>query len=110
VRVIFQTPVIPARAKNHVTGEFDEGTAQFTAFVYDPGEQVPISPSGMPRGKLMSEWRSHLRPGQPISMSELKEMYIGLPRIVMPLELTDALPDDARLGMNWAFASKGIKL
>lgn len=109
MRVMFQTPPIRAKHKDHITGAVVDGTAQFTAMVYEPGEQVPSVP-GAPRGWSMREWRARLRPRQAIGMGQLKEIYIGLPLVVVPLELTDALPDDATLAISWAFMPGGMKL
>jgi hypothetical protein len=109
MRMLFQSPPIRTKHKHHITGAVVDGTAQFTAAVYEPGEQVPSSP-GAPRGFLMREWRSRLRPGQPIGMGQLKEIYIGLPLVEVPLELTDALPDDATLAISWTFVPGAMKL
>ena len=109
MRVIFQSPLIRTKHKDHITGAVVDGTAQFSALVYEPGEQVPSS-RGAPRGFLMREWRSRLPRGQAIGMGQLEEVYIGLPLVVVPLELTDALPDDATLAISWAFTPGGMKL
>lgn len=108
MRVLFQSPPIPTKHKHHVTGAVTDGTAQFTALVYEPGEQLP-SPPRAANGFLMREWRSRLKPGQAITMGQLPEIYIGLPLVVVPLELTNALPDDATLAISWAFVPRDLK-
>jgi hypothetical protein len=60
-------------------------------------------------GFSMREWRFRLRLRQGIGAVQLKEIYIGLPLVVVPRELTDALSDDATLAISWAFMPGGMK-
>ncbi len=109
MRLIFQSQPIRTKHKNYLTGEVVDGTAQFKAVVYEPGEHVPNSP-GAPRGFSMREWRSRLLPGRGIGMGPLKEVYVGgLPLVVVPPELTDPLPDDATLAISWTFTPEGMR-
>ena len=108
MRVIFKSPSIRTKHKDISTGEIVDGTAFFTAVVYEPGEQIPNS-RGAQRGFSMREWRSRLQPGKGIGTGQLKEVYVGgLPLVVVPPKLTDPLPDDATLAIWWTFIPEGL--
>jgi hypothetical protein len=104
MRILFTTAPIPALHKHHKTGELLQGTAHFTATLYEPDEPVPNGPSGVPDAKPVSYWRSATRSGQPI---HVPPPYDGLPRIDIPRELTDGLPETAWLQLAWFWTQGG---
>jgi hypothetical protein len=107
MRVVFEIP--PATAsfddpKDGIVG----GTARFSAVLYDPGEQVPMAPSGEPSARLMSYWRQSLPRGQPLRVPPGRRL-IGFPDVVIPPEILDILPDTASLELVWNFTRSGVK-
>jgi hypothetical protein len=107
MRVIFQTPPMPAQRKDPKTGQVTEGTSYFTATLYEPGEPYPTGPTGQPDAQMMSYWRSQVRQGQPIQIGNLASLYVGLPAVAIPAAVTDPLPDDARLQLAWHWTQRG---
>ncbi len=101
MRVIFRTPPITTKRTDPQTGKVMQVVAEFAATVFDPGDDVPTTPEGEPGAPLMSYWRSVSKRGQPLPI-HVYGHYANLPRdLAIPNALLDALPDSARLMLEW---------
>ncbi len=117
MKVIFETPPVPATFTDPCTGTTSTAFASFRVYMFGPNEQLPALPTveiTLKHVRRLSDLRAQAGHGQPIVASQdSKSPLRGLlpDTVTIPEQALASLPPDALLRFAWGFGSdRGPKL
>jgi hypothetical protein len=104
MRVIFESPPVVSARRLPDGTQGPQGLVRYRLVYYAVGERIPEGPAG-PAARPLSYWRKRLKADEPLTFMAL---HTGVPAAVIPMSLTDALPGDPNIGLEWIWTKGGL--